>query len=207
MLLDERRGDGGSLAAVHWLTDFFFPPGDYPANVVVPWLWDFEADTELRRAMFACSRDVGWPGFGYFVCGGVLVSDHAFLNGTHPAPNVAASTRLAILTGVDGSGNDWLTYNLRVLRPDQTTRVFGPVPLFGAYGELANLPMHRVGFYGGSFQMTGGVILGSEADPLDVQVGGRGVEPDEVVLQRQSDAVRGVDTQVEAAMRWLREVK
>jgi hypothetical protein len=207
MLLDERRGDGGSLAGVAWLTSFFFPDDIYPANVVVPPLAGFEGDTALRDAMFACSIDTGWPGFGYYICGGVLVSNYALLGGSHPAPNVAADTKLGVLTGIDGSGNDWLTYNVRVLRPEGRTRVFGPVPTLGAYGELAFSPLHRVGFGGGSFQMTGGVILGSAADPVDVHVGGRGVEPDEVVFQKQSDAARGIDTQVEAAMQWLTEAE
>ncbi len=206
MVLDERRGDGGSFQGVHWLTRFFFAQPSYPADIVFPWLGASEADTDLRRSMVDCSRAGGPPLFGYYACGGVLFAGAGMIDGlNHPDEGVAADVKLAILTGQDGSGNDWLTYHLGRMRPPELSRIFGPAQLFGAYGEVIGAPFHRLGFSGGSFQWTGGVIVGSDQDPLDVHLGGQGVVPDEVIFQKQSDAVQGVDTLMQAALRWLAE--
>lgn len=111
---------------------------------------------------------------------------------TAPNPGAARLTKVAVLTGLDVSGNDWLTDHLRRRRPN--TRVFGPAPTFGAFGEVVGLPAHDIGFFGPRLQWTGGLVAFGALDPLDTFLDGDGVPPDVVVFQKQSDALIGVDT-------------
>lgn len=200
VLLDHRRGDGGSFQGLHYITRFFFEPNAGPVNVVFAVLGD--RDLVLRPALAECARR--GPG-AVLECGGTQWVTGASAAPDVPRPGAARTSRLAILTGLDVSGNDWLTDHLRRRRRpgDGETRVFGPAPTFGAFGEVVTLPVHRFGYDGPRLQWTGGVVVFEPTDPLDEDLDGRGVAPDVVVYQKQSDALAGVDTQVEEALRWL----
>jgi hypothetical protein len=118
-------------------------------------------------------------------------------------PGVAADTRLAILNSYDVSGND---YTSRILSyRSGPTLIFGPAPSFGAFGPINNLPPHLGELSGGSLQHHDTLFLVATDDPTEEFATGIGVAPDVVVLQRQSDAVQGVDTMIEAARAWLLE--
>jgi hypothetical protein len=199
VVLDQRRGDGGSFQGLYYLTSFFFSPGTEPIDVVTPWLFDREPDPTLLGALASCARDGGGLG-----CGGAGWVTRAALAPEAPAAGVLRESKTAILVGLDVSGNDWLTDHLRRRRDDpDLTRVFGPVPTYGAFGQVTVLPLHDVGYAGPRVQWTGGFVVRSSADALNDPLDGRGVHPDVVVYQTQSDALAGVDSQKKEALQWL----
>jgi hypothetical protein len=86
------------------------------------------------------------------------------------------------------------------------TRIFGMGPSQGAFGLLCDLPAYLDESRSGSYQCQDTVFSESGATAQDLEDGfatGAGVVPDEVVLQRQSDARQGRDTMLEAARQWL----
>ena len=114
-----------------------------------------------------------------------------------------AATRVAILTSSDVSGNDFLTRFLTYRTGP--TRIFGPGPTAGGYGNIAYVPSHLFEALGGTFQMTdAGYRVGDLTVP-PVLESLTGVPPDERVLQKQSDLCAGRDTLVETAKAWLRQ--
>jgi hypothetical protein len=114
---------------------------------------------------------------------------------------VAASTRMAILNGRDVSGNDFTT-KLAQYRSG-ATRIFAAGVTHGAFGPIVSLPAHFSEISGGSMQLWDSIFVESPGDPRQLFETGRGVPPDEPVLQRQSDALLGIDTTIEAAKAWL----
>jgi len=157
----------------------------------------------LLQELVECSRDGGGLG-----CGGAGWVTRASLAPEAPSVGSQADTRVAVLVGLDVSGNDWLTDHLRRRRPDPSlTRVFGPVPTYGAFGQVTALPTYGVGFEGPRLQWTGGFVFPQDGTPLEDVFGspldGQGVRPDVVVHQKQSDALLGIDTQRKEALQWL----
>ncbi len=203
LIFDERRGDGGNFAGVHLISSYFFTADDAPVDITVPVLGSRENDAAVRTALATCAQNS--PSAGYFDCGGNFWASPALTLGPAPANNSLDATKLAVLTGIDGSGNDWLTHHLRIARSSTVgeTRVFGPIQLIGAYGEVVSLPLYDVGMSAPRLQWIGGVILWNDQQRLDAHVGAEGVVPDEIIFQRQRDAIRGVDTALTEARRWL----
>lgn len=202
VILDSRRGDGGSFQGLHYLTSFFFESGREPVTAIFPWLFDRRDDPLLTAELTDCASS-GLS--GVFGCGGALWVTRAEVAPEAPASGVLRSSRVALLTGLDVSGNDWFADHVRRRRPatDGTTRVFGPAPTYGAFGEVVDLPLWSMGYAPPSLQITGGLVAFGPADPLDDFLDGRGVEPDAVVHQKQSDALLGLDTQKMEAIKWL----
>ncbi len=196
LIIDERVGKGGGFDAVDRILAYLRPASSMPGQFLMPWVGDLET-LQLFEDMRACAET--YPGSAAFLwCGGSRW-EPARLG--HPNPGGAENSRTAVLTGLDVSGNDFLTLGLA--RRPGPTRIFGPGPTAGAYGMIMSVPRHDVGLVGGSLQATDGAVLETLADPLDARLSGPGVPPDEVVLQRQSDALEGVDTLMEAAHDWL----
>ena len=84
-------------------------------------------------------------------------------------------------------------------------RIYAPGPTSGAFGSIAGIPPMVVGWYGGSLQMQDS-RWGEDADALAKAPweSGTGVQPDVVMAQTMSDAMRDRDTMIEAAHAWLR---
>lgn len=203
VVLDQRRGDGGSFQGLFYLTSFFFAPDQSPIDLVTPWLFDREPDPALLQDLVECSRDGGG-----FACGGGGWVTREALAPEAPSVGAQVDAKVAVLTGLDVSGNDWLTDHLRRRRPDSAlTRVFGPVPTYGAFGQVTALPTYGIGFEGPRLQWTGGFVFAQDGtsleSSLEAPLDKRGVRPDVVVYQKQSDAVLGVDTQRQEALLWL----
>ena len=114
----------------------------------------------------------------------------------------AAGSKLAVLNSVDVSGNDYLS-RLITERAEGETRIFGPSDTFGAFGVIWSLAGHVGEFSGGSFQVHDTLFLQSVSDTNTDFVTSFGIPVDEVVRQKQSDAVLGKDTLIEAARAWL----
>ena len=198
-IIDQRVGNGGGFEAISHMIRYLDPNGVAPAHFLMPWLGAFEGRTDVLEAMLACGQS--FPSSLQFLwCGGSRFETSPL---SHPGPGNAATTRVAVLTGRNVSGNDFLTYHLS--RRSTPTRIFGPGPTFGAFGIIMSLPQHGLGLTGGGLQATDGAVLASPNAPLDARLSGPGVPPDEIVLQRQSDALRGVDTMMEQAHAWLVE--
>ncbi len=195
-VLDERTGGGGSLDAVDLLASRYLGVSDFYTMDLIPQLSQ-PLDDELRNALRRCSTSAaqfGDCGNAYeWILGSFTVSGQG----------LAQSQKLAVLTGLDVSGNDF-TSKLLTYRSGET-RIFGAVPTYGAFGVIWSLPALAGELIGGSVQVQDTVFVQHPEDTnLDFNTG-TGVSPDEVVLQKQSDAVNGIDTLLERARAWLAE--
>ena len=74
----------------------------------------------------------------------------------------------------------------------------------GAFGSVIQLPSYLSGFQGGSIQIQDSRFGKTLSDAQQARwESGHGVEPDEVVVQKQSDILLGEDTILKAARTWL----
>lgn len=196
MIFDQRFGGGGTIGATDYLTALMVAEADFYAMNLLPF-FERPFDDELRETLDTCLDR--WDA----ECGGAwrwVLGEHA----EHPpVRGSAANTRLAILIGLDVSGNDYTTQLLSYR--SGPTRIFGPAPTWGAFGPVYMLPSHLGEPMGGSLQQHDTLFLATSDDANTEFHTGLGVHPDEVVFQRQSDAVVGVDSIVEAARAWLAE--
>jgi len=101
---------------------------------------------------------------------------------------------VAVLLHRDGSASDFFPFGVKGA---PKARLFGVAPTAGAFSTFYTLdPPGSIGF-----QIASGDSISAEGEALL----GRGVDPDEIVLQRQSDLLAGKDTMIEAALAWLRK--
>ncbi len=112
--------------------------------------------------------------------------DEAGTNGAAPVPT-------ALLITDDVSASDWLPLGLK---GQPNMRIFGPYQTSGAFSTRLSL-----GYWLGlNYTLASGDSFVADGHSLN----GFGVEPDVVVLPRQSDLMLGKDTVYEAALAWLR---
>ena len=192
ILIDERRGDGGYFEAVVHLLSFLLSDDDGHMAEVMPWYGDLLDDTLLDelRACYSNYQDCGYfyqvdmPGAG--------------------AGAESAESRVALLLGRDVSGNDFFTRSMAFRSAE--TRSFGAAPTYGAFGGSAQLPSYIGEILGGGFQ-SGDSVFWQTPMAFDDLVfeSATGVPPDEVVYQRQSDAIQDIDTVLTRAIEWLEE--
>jgi len=100
---------------------------------------------------------------------------------------------VALLTTEDVSASDWLAQGMK---GGARTRVFAPFQTNGGFSTR----------YSFGYWLSMGFVLAVGDDILadGSTHNGRGVEPDVVVLPRQSDLLAGKDTLFEAALAWVR---
>ncbi len=190
-LLDEREGNGGwSDPAFPLLFGSFFD-GPVPVRAeLIPNLESAQLESSLgpmRTCWSASSKE----------CAQYL---QFVYDGTGFSKNNAAS-KLALLGGLDVSGNDYLTRMIKTR--NGPTRLFSPVPTMGGYGSVMMFPTYMVAASGGSLQIQDSIFTSADKDPNRVFESAVGVSPDEVVLEKQSDAINGQDTLMNAARAWL----
>ncbi|MFO0729184.1 MAG: hypothetical protein U1E65_35725 [Myxococcota bacterium] len=196
VLLDQRQGLGGAMETVDRISGYFLSPADLWGIELIPAL-DLPLGDALHRALRACAGGV--PRQAGLSCATVIL---VLLGAGHPAPGVSAGARLAVLDGRDVSGNDYLAALLH-LRRGGVTRVFGSAPTSGAFGVVWALPAYGGEASGGTIQISDSLLSSGPDDYGTNFLTTHGVVPDEVVIQRQSDLVRGVDTVLERAREWL----
>lgn len=189
VLLDQRWGTGGYPDALKRLTDLLLLASDppqfgetFPAGAVPTG----PARIGLQRH---CDQQN---------CAMYFAFGH-----TPDVDGPAANARIAVLNGYDVSANDFFTR--RIAERPGRTRIFGHAPIFGAYGFACHAPPHLPNERAVGYQCTDTMFSTSLNPPDGVFESGTGVEPDEVVLQTQSDLRHGVDTMRERAMQWLQE--
>jgi hypothetical protein len=189
VLLDQRWGTGGFPDALEGLTSLLLAASDpplfgetFPAGLI-------PTGRERGNLQARCiTRNCGM---------------YALFGITPDVDGPAANTRIAVMNGYDVSANDFFARRLAE-RPGRT-RIFGHAPTFGAYGFACQLPPHLPGEAPVGYQCTDTGYTSALGDAQPLFESGTGVEPDEVVRQRQSDLLEGVDTMRERAIEWLRD--
>ncbi len=192
VLLDQRTGFGGTFTGVEMLLGPFLSASERPMVELVPQM-NPEYTAQDRSTLQQCSQNAGE------VCGGFFQLDLINGNPVRRVPNA----RVAIVNGRDVSGNDYLPFSLKA-REGGFTRIFGPVPTYGAFGPILTLPRIAGEIIGGSVQYHDTIFRRDRMDPNLTFHTGRGVPPDVSLYQKQSDLYRGRDTLLEAARAWLR---
>lgn len=196
LLLDQRTGGGGGVDAVDWIAGMLLEEGAVYGMDFLPAFDQGEDDatmSEIESCMtnpqaYDCGSSFRW-----------VLGDVA-----DPPRGAAADSKLAVLSTFDVSGNDYLS-QLITEREAGETRIFGPADTFGAFGVVWSLPNHLGELSGGSFQVHDTRFLQTANDRNLDFVTSSGVPPDEVIRQKQSDAVAGRDTLIEAARAWLNQ--
>ncbi len=121
--------------------------------------------------------------------------------GSADPPGMAS--KVAWVNTVDVSANDYMP---KLLQGRSKFRIFAPHPTSGAFGSIISLPGYLPGFQGGSIQIQDSKFAPTYAATFPDTVrweSGHGVEPDQVVVQKQSDAMLGQDTLLNVARAWL----
>ncbi len=196
MMLDQRTGRGGTIEGVDALVSYLINPNDYYSADMLTW-WEDEAVTyQKKEDTMDCVAQSGF----FSPCGG---GTRWPLGLTGTGFGQSSSTKLAILNAMDVSGNDYTTKALSFR--SGPTRIFGAGSTHGAFGVIWNLPTYYGELIGGSFQVHDSIFLASSGDTnLDFNTS-IGLTPEVETLQKQSDAIAGVDTVIEAARAWLLE--
>lgn len=196
VLFDQRLGMGGSVRTVDHIGAHLVSTFDLYAMHLLPQV-DREMTDDLRSKLLECSGTTDFT----TSCGDFLEWQLGTYSYSGPT---ATRSRVAVLNGGDVSGNDFVTRML-TMRTAGDTRIFGPARTYGAFGVVWTRPAFFGEIAGGSFQVHDAVFLEDRSDRNLNFTTGRGVEPDVEVLQRQSDAIRGVDTVLEEAKAWVQQ--
>jgi hypothetical protein len=174
-ILDHRRGTGGTIAGPEIIWNFAEKKHPLTFYQARQRAEDAQPTQAIGKALFDAA--VASKDFGVDYAGG-----------THDAP-----IPVALLITSDISASDWLALGLK---GQPKVRLFGPYATSGAFSTRLSfgywLGMNYTLASGDSFVADGRTINGT------------GVEPDEVVLPKQSDLVTGKDTVFEAALAWIR---
>ncbi|MFO0593268.1 MAG: S41 family peptidase [Polyangiaceae bacterium] len=175
VLLDHRAGNGGTLDSPTLLTTLVRPPG-IAATILMP----------IETAGFDGPADAN-AGFALFEA-----------NKTKTPYNVGSADYdpdlpVALILHRDGSASDYLPLGMK---GSPKVRLFGPHATAGAFSTYVQLSYEGVL----DFQIASGDTIRADGQALI----GHGVEPDEVVQQRQSDLLAGKDSLHEAALAWVR---
>lgn len=175
VLLDHRTGNGGTEYAAELLTQPFRAPALIGASSSFNLTLGLFDDPFDGLSLFNLRKDLGQDGYN--------VGSEEY----HP------ELKTALLLARDGSASDWFPLGMKGA---PNIRLFGRTTA-GAFSSF-----FQFDYYGGlSWQLASGDFV--EADGA-TRIG-HGVEPDEVLLQKQSDLLRGRDTVVTRALEWLRE--
>src|SRR5262249_51179648 len=106
----------------------------------------------------------------------------------------AQTLPVALILHRDGSASDFMPFGMKGA---PHVRIFGPHQTAGAFSTYIE-PSGWGGLY---YQFASGDTIAADGQPLL----GNGVQPDVVLLPKQSDLVAGKDTLFEAALAWVRQ--
>jgi hypothetical protein len=175
VILDHRAGSGGTLDAPQYVTELVRPRETWAVTLMPTYLGAWNGPETPAEGLELFQR---FQGVAPYVVGSV---DHD--------PDLP----VAMLTHRDGSASDYLPEGMKGA---PKTRLFGPGPTAGAFSTFI-----QFSYWGGiSFQLASGDTIRKDGTPLI----GRGVVPDEIVEQKQSDLLAGKDSIHEAALAWVR---
>ncbi len=176
VILDHRAGNGGTLDAAENLTKLVRPPGPIAVIRMPMEIGGDDGPADLAEGQAIFEK---WKAsLSYFV------GDAGF------DPELP----VAMIIHRDGSASDYLPFGMKGA---PKVRLFGPHATAGAFSTFVNYS-----YYGGiTFQIASGDTIAFDGTALI----GHGVEPDVVLLPRQSDLLAGKDTLHEAALAWVRQ--
>ena len=191
ILIDHRSGFGGSPSGLHLILDYLVDEADYQKSVTLPW---FGVDDDNAQVQSAIDCNLALTSF--FECGWVW----RFNRGEHVDSFVTQESKVALIVGWGVSASDFL---LRILNErNAPTRTFGISRFPGGYGTIAFLPYLLGEFEPPRIQIQDAKFFFQQPTEFE---SGDGAIPQQVVLQKQSDAIQGLDTIVIAAETWLSE--
>jgi hypothetical protein len=180
VILDHRAGNGGTIDAAEAVTELARKPLDLAIPMYERPYAGFEGPDTADEGLAIFKR---YSAFFF-------MPDLTYTVGSSTANETLP---VALLLHRDGSASDYMPFGMKGA---PKVRIFGPHPTAGAFSSFFNLN------YWGSFavQLASGDTITNSGQALI----GHGVEPDEVVLPRQSDLLRGRDTIYERALGWVR---
>ncbi len=175
VILDHRAGNGGTLDAAETATTLMQPP---------------QVALVFRSPLDNASSD----GPADAAAGIAIFTKFKATSGYHVgAPDYDPALPVALILHRDGSASDFFPFGVKGA---PNARIFGTGPTAGGFSTFYTFaPWGPV-----SFQFASGDSISAAGQPLI----GHGVDPDEIVKQKQSDLLAGRDTMVQAALAWLR---
>ncbi len=199
VLMDAREGHGGYYSAIDFLFKIMRGPSE-PFGVLSIGRGGYgnPDPANLFSSGRTCTTESGQ---NELVCVASNIDGFFSLTGTAEPP--AMQSKIAWLNTVDVSANDYMP---KLLQGRSKFRIFAPHPTSGAFGSVIQLPSMLPGFQGGSIQIQDSRFAKDYASAAANGVrweSGHGVEPDETVVQKQSDILRGEDTLLNTARAWL----
>jgi hypothetical protein len=197
LILDQRTGSGGGIETTDFLMGLLLTEADFDRMEILP---SFEQPLDDARwaQLDACYQQQGAS-----CADSWRWSLHEYSQMEPALRGVAGGIRVAVLNAYDVSGNDY-TSKLFTYR-GAPTRIFGPGPTYGAFGPVNALAAYLDEVYGARMQHWDTIFVQRPDDPRVGFATGTGIDPDVRTLQRQSDALQGIDTTIAAARAWLLE--
>ncbi len=199
VLMDAREGHGGYYSAIDALFQYMRGPSE-PWGVVS--IGRGGHDNPDPIGLFSAGRSCTTESNNNnFVCVASNVAGFFSVPGALDPPGM--QSKVAWLNTIDVSANDFMP---KLLQGRSKFRIFAPHPTAGAFGAIIQLPSLLPGFQGGAIQIQDSkfaVDYGAASAQAARWESGHGVEPDETVIQKQSDIFRGEDTMLAVARAWL----
>jgi hypothetical protein len=175
VILDHRSGNGGTILGPQKIWAFAVPSHPVSLYLHRQRAEDEAIDQTAGLALF----NAGLQEQGFVDWGGA---------------GSGTSMPVALLLTRDVSASDWLPLGLKGQLPN--VRIFAPFQTNGGFST-------RYGF-GYWLGMSYVMAVGETFDPTGLSLGGHGVEPDQIVLPKQSDLLVGRDTLFDVAIGWVR---
>jgi hypothetical protein len=174
VILDHRTGYGGTILAPEILWNFSIQ--QHPNDLYVDRTFAEEEQPSPADALARFNAALNTQAMQY-------------VGSTAPRTDVP----VALLTTEDVSASDWLAQGMK---GGTNTKVFAPFQTNGGFSTR----------YAFGYWLSMGFVLAVGDDILadGSTHNGKGVEPDVVVLPKQSDLLAGKDTVFEAALAWIR---
>ncbi len=192
-LVDKRRGDGGGGAALEtWAKNLRRDPS-------------FGLFFVSRIDHAAIDGPSGFLANVFATCDGKSTAGNCVYAQLESYPAMAGTLpkKTAWLDVLDGSASDMSTY---FAKGASGVRIFAPNRTMGLFGGLGEMGALLEGWSSGSVQISdtreGATNQERVAGPWH---SGTGVDPDEIIVQKQSDLLAGRDTMLERARAWLAE--
>jgi hypothetical protein len=174
VILDHRTGVGGTILAPEILWNFSIQSHADDLYVDRTYAEEEQPSTSDAQARYQAALNTPYM---------------QYVGSTAPRTDVP----VALLLTEDVSASDWLAQGMK---GGQNTRLFAPFQTNGGFSTR----------YAFGYWLSMGYVLAVGDDILadGSTHNGHGVQPDEVVLPKQSDLLAGKDTVFEAALAWVR---
>ncbi len=180
VILDHRTGNGGVQLMAQYLTQLYRPQSTIAVTA-------------------APSGTVGWYDEPFTTADGMSIYDTFENYGqdlyTVGSPMALTKLPVALLLARDGSASDWWPLGMKGGGAN--------IRLFGRQTAGAFSTFFQFRYFGMSWQLASGDLIMSD---FSTRLG-QAVQPDEVLLPKQSDLLVGKDTVYERALAWVRSCK